>query len=203
MSSLFDALSTRTDVNLILSIAESQATSMAHGYELGSRETAALFLTMTLIGLWHGANWTFIAFGLVQAIVIAFERISFKRNSKVQNIGSYLLKAPRILSATYMFLLITISSVFFRSESIQSSFMILKRIFSFVPSENFSFVIGWKILVVPILIFVEILTFNKPYPLINLEKYLSKPVRWILYYSIILLLIRYAGPKEQFIYFQF
>ena len=44
MSSLFDALSTRPDVNLILSIAESQATSMAHGYELGSRETAALFL---------------------------------------------------------------------------------------------------------------------------------------------------------------
>ena len=44
MSSLFDALSTRPDVNLILSIAESQATSMAHGNELGSRETAALFL---------------------------------------------------------------------------------------------------------------------------------------------------------------
>jgi benzoylformate decarboxylase len=44
MSSLFDALSSRMDVNLILSIAESQATSMAHGYELGSRETAALFL---------------------------------------------------------------------------------------------------------------------------------------------------------------
>ncbi len=44
MSSLFDALSSRPDVNLILSIAESQATSMAHGYELGSRETAALFL---------------------------------------------------------------------------------------------------------------------------------------------------------------
>lgn len=44
MSSLFDALSSRMDVNLILSIAESQATSMSHGYELGSRETAALFL---------------------------------------------------------------------------------------------------------------------------------------------------------------
>lgn len=44
MSSLFDALSTRMDVNLILSIAESQATSMSHGYELGSRETSALFL---------------------------------------------------------------------------------------------------------------------------------------------------------------
>jgi len=44
MSSLFDALSSRMDVNLILSIAESQATSMAHGYELGSGRTAALFL---------------------------------------------------------------------------------------------------------------------------------------------------------------
>lgn len=44
MSSVFDALSTRTDVRYIQSIAESQATSMAHGFELASFQTSALFL---------------------------------------------------------------------------------------------------------------------------------------------------------------
>ena len=44
MSPLFDALTLNPDTHLILSIAESQATSMAHGYELASGETAALFV---------------------------------------------------------------------------------------------------------------------------------------------------------------
>jgi thiamine pyrophosphate-dependent acetolactate synthase large subunit-like protein len=44
MSPFFDALAVRPDPKLILSIAESQATSMAHGYELASGNTSALFL---------------------------------------------------------------------------------------------------------------------------------------------------------------
>jgi len=44
MSAFFDALTLNSDVALILSISESQATSMAHGYELASGETAALFV---------------------------------------------------------------------------------------------------------------------------------------------------------------
>lgn len=165
-------------------------------------KTVALFITMTLIGFWHGANWTFIAFGLVQAIIIAFESVPLSRSSK-RTLGSYLNKAPKLISTFYIFLLITISSVFFRANSVESAFTILKQIFSFVPSEGFSLVIGWKVIVIPILIFTEVMTRKKAFPMLNLEKHLSRPIRWILYYSIILLLIRYAGPKEQFIYFQF
>ncbi|MGI9329937.1 MAG: thiamine pyrophosphate-binding protein [Gammaproteobacteria bacterium] len=44
MSPFFDALALQSETRLILSIAESQATSMAHGYELASGETAVLFV---------------------------------------------------------------------------------------------------------------------------------------------------------------
>ncbi len=44
MSPFFDALTLRPDVRMILAVAESQATSMAHGFELASLETAALFV---------------------------------------------------------------------------------------------------------------------------------------------------------------
>lgn len=44
MSPFFDALALQSDTRMILSIAESQATSMAHGYELASGETAVLFV---------------------------------------------------------------------------------------------------------------------------------------------------------------
>ena len=44
MSSFFDAITLRPDIRMIMSIAESQATSMAHGFELASLQTAALFV---------------------------------------------------------------------------------------------------------------------------------------------------------------
>lgn len=44
MSSFFDALTLRPDMRYIAAIAESQATSMAHGYELGSFQPATLFV---------------------------------------------------------------------------------------------------------------------------------------------------------------
>jgi len=44
MTALFDALAQRPQLELILALQEGQATSMAHGYELASNKTAALFL---------------------------------------------------------------------------------------------------------------------------------------------------------------
>ena len=44
MAALFDALATRPEMNLIISLQEGQATSIAHGYELASGKTAALFI---------------------------------------------------------------------------------------------------------------------------------------------------------------
>lgn len=164
-------------------------------------KTLALFLSMTLIGLWHGANWTFITFGVFQAITISIERIPIGKRKL--SLITYLTKIPLVLTVIYSFTLIMTSCIFFRSDTIETSFLIIKRIVSFIPSDNFSFVIGWKIVIIPLLIITEVFTRTKPYPLINLEKYFSKPIRWIIYYSIIFLLIRYAGPKEQFIYFQF
>jgi alginate O-acetyltransferase complex protein AlgI len=60
-----------------------------------------------------------------------------------------------------------------------------------------------KVLVVPILIAIEVFTRLKPYPLYKLQLHANKPIRWIIYYILIIIMIRYAGPKEQFIYFQF
>lgn len=166
-------------------------------------KTFALFVSMTLIGLWHGANWTFIVFGIFQAITISIERIPFKINGKKATLITYLTKIPFPLSLIYSFTLIMMSCIFFRAESIEMAFSIMKRIVSFIPTTNFSFIIGWKILVIPVLMFAEIFTRSKPYPFIELEKQLSRPLRWVLYYTLIFIIFRYAGPQEEFIYFQF
>ncbi len=166
-------------------------------------KTVALFITMTLIGLWHGAKWTFIAFGVFQAITISIERIPFKVNGKNVSLIMFLTKIPLALTVIYSFALIMTSCIFFRASDIQSAFTIIKRIGSFIPSETFTLIIGWKILFVLLLILAEVFTRFKAYPLFQLEKILPKAARWIIYYVLILLIIRFPGPNEQFIYFQF
>ena len=166
-------------------------------------KTFALFMSMTLIGFWHGANWTFIAFGAFQAITISIERIPFKVNGKNATLITYLTKIPLPLTMIYSFGLITTSCIFFRAENIDAAFTIIQRIWSFIPSENFNLLIGWKVLVIPVLVLAEVFTRFKPYPIIELEKYVSRPVRWAVYYVLIFIIFRYAGPQEEFIYFQF
>ena len=166
-------------------------------------KTYALFVSMALIGLWHGANWTFVAFGLFSAITIAIERIPIHVKGKKVSVHYYLNKMPKGISQIYIFILTICSVIFFRSESLPSAFGIMKTIASFVPSENFSFIIGFKVIVVPILIALEYFTRAKNHPFENLEKTFSKPIRWVIYYIFIISIIKYAGPTEQFIYFQF
>ncbi|WP_151674585.1 MBOAT family O-acyltransferase [Patiriisocius marinus] len=166
-------------------------------------KTLVLILTMILIGLWHGAKWTFVIFGLIQAIFIALERVRITTKKKTYSLPIALNKAPLIVNFIYTSAIILGSSVFFRAHDIPTALHIFKRIFTFIPSDNFSLEIGLKVLVIPILVIAEVFTRNKPYPLYNLDKYFSKPMRWVIYYLIIFLIIRYAGPKEQFIYFQF
>ncbi len=166
-------------------------------------KTFALFVSMGLIGLWHGANWTFIVFGIYQAIMIAIERIPFKFKGKKVSINYYINKMPLGFAVVYSFIIITSSSIFFRAESLSSAFEIIKTIVSFIPSEKFTTVIGLKVLVIPFLVLLEYVTRTKNHPFEELEKIMNRPLRWAVYYIFIIAIIRYAGPAEQFIYFQF
>lgn len=163
----------------------------------------ALFITMILIGLWHGANWTFAVFGLIGAIFISLERIRIPFKNKNYSLTEFLNKAPRPVSLLYISILIIIHCVFFRAQDVPTALSILYKIIHFTTTQPFEFVIGAKVLVVPFLIAVEVLTRLKPYPLYKLQLHANKPLRWAIYYILIIIMIRYAGPKEQFIYFQF
>jgi D-alanyl-lipoteichoic acid acyltransferase DltB (MBOAT superfamily) len=166
-------------------------------------KTLALFITMMLIGLWHGANWTFVLFGLIQAVFIAVERIQWKRNGKTFTLAKGLNKAPFIINFIYTSAIIIGSGIFFRSRDLDHALLVYERLFSFSASPEFSLVIGYKICVVLILMAAEIITRKKNYPLFEFEKQINRPTRWVIYYVFIFIIFRYAGPTEQFIYFQF
>lgn len=165
--------------------------------------TFALFVSMGLIGLWHGANWTFIVFGVFQAVTISIERIPVRINGKVVNINYYLTKMPLGITVVYSFALIMTSCIFFRSLDLDMAFFIIDRIVSFVPSEPFSLEIGLRVLFIPLLIVIEYLTHKQDHPFQLIDKKTGRLIRWSIYYIFIFFIFRYAGPKEEFIYFQF
>lgn len=167
---------------------------------IGTR-VAGLLLTMVLVGFWHGANWTFLAFGLLNGVVLAVERIPFFGRKKT--LATWLPTTPLLVTLIYFFSITSISSIFFRADSIADAWFILKRIFTLAEVTKISSLIGWKLWYLVALIIAEILTTKKAFPLQELQLKVPKPVRWALYYILIILIIRYAEPKEAFIYFQF
>jgi D-alanyl-lipoteichoic acid acyltransferase DltB (MBOAT superfamily) len=66
-----------------------------------------LFIVWALTGLWHGASWTFVAWGLFFFVLIAFE--------KVTGFDKWVERVP-VLSSAYMLVCVLIGWVLFRAE---------------------------------------------------------------------------------------
>ena len=93
------------------------------GNKHGNFRTALnLFMVFILCGLWHGANYTFLVWGLFHGAFLVLERI-FEKFIK--------FKIPAFISHGYVWLIVMISWVFFRAETISEAFDYLKTMFSF------------------------------------------------------------------------
>ena len=81
-----------------------------------------LLIVFILCGLWHGANYTFLVWGLFHGSFLVLERV-FKNTIKV--------KIPSIVSHSYVWLVVMIGWVFFRAETLTEALAYFKIMFSF------------------------------------------------------------------------
>lgn len=98
----------------------------------GSRKGAVrtyinIFIIFFLSGLWHGANWTFIIWGIINGIGVIFIKL-IKKISNIDEIKNKILKAVLTI---INFLYVTLAFVFFRADSVSVAGTIIKSIFSF------------------------------------------------------------------------
>lgn len=92
------------------------------GSRKGKLRTYINILVVFLVsGIWHGANWTFIVWGLLHGAAQCIHRA-------ISSVWDKLLKGIKII-ATFLF--VNFAWIFFRSPSIGSAWTIIKRIFSF------------------------------------------------------------------------
>jgi D-alanyl-lipoteichoic acid acyltransferase DltB (MBOAT superfamily) len=98
----------------------------------------SLFVTFTLIGLWHGANWTFVVFGMFHGIYLVLELMTEKIRAKMRSFFRVDLYSGfhQAFQVVLVFFLATISFIFFRSETVTKAFWFISHMFT-MPSFDF------------------------------------------------------------------
>lgn len=104
-----------------------------------------LVIVFFLCGLWHGASWTFVVWGLYHGFFLTIEKLY---------LGKQLKKAPVVLTYFYTILVVMVGWVLFRSENLLDSFMYLKAMLGFGAGEN---IIIWRYLENNKLIFILVI----------------------------------------------
>jgi len=170
----------------------------------------SLFVTFLLCGLWHGANYTFIVWGGLHGLALGWDIISTRQRKKIRkkmNPGLY-----NTISWLITFVFIIFTWIFFRSPNlheaaayIQSMLSGLSGKSSFVEAFNFTYwEIGPVILVmIGLFIIIELRGRKQQHALEGLGLKWKAPLRYIMYYAIILAILLFSGQEQQFIYFQF
>ena len=178
----------------------------------GSRRGTAIsirntFIIFLLSGFWHGAKWTFVLWGLLNALYFLPLLIT-KNNRKNMGIvaaGKHLPALKEIFSIILTFFLTSFAWIFFRSESVSSSISYISGIFT-TNFFNFSpFSIGkgliFRIFIIVLFILIEWIGRENLYAIENIR--LNKFIRRLFYYAILGCIILFSGVSQTFIYFQF
>ncbi|MBS1954451.1 MAG: MBOAT family protein [Cyanobacteria bacterium SZAS-4] len=175
-----------------------------------------IFLTMALGGLWHGASWSFVVWGIYHglALVIHKEFQTFKQSVKVLD-KMCATTAFRLFSIWMTFNAVCIGNVFFRIQDIGAAFSVVKKMIFFRPiftqAEGHQFLILKPDLpvIVPItMTMVAILVLgNLPWSKLNSTGALRRtPVLLrAVYCSVVIVMMLAFMPDTSapFIYFQF
>lgn len=100
------------------------------GIKMKIRNTFIIFL---ISGFWHGANWTFIFWGLLNALYFLPLLLTNKNRNNIDIVarGKNFPSFKEFLNMLGTFGLVVFAWVFFRSNSVEQAFVYIKRIFSF------------------------------------------------------------------------
>lgn len=164
------------------------------------------FIIFLLSGFWHGANWTFLAWGSFHACLF-LPLIVLGKNKKYTGIvaeGELLPSIKELLQMFSTFLLVALGLIIFRSVSIQDAYYYIGRLFSFNMSGTS--VLCGKTYIVIALVFLftiaEWLQRDKQHVL-DIAFIHNRVIRYAIYYIVFTLIVFFSGQEQPFIYFQF
>lgn len=170
------------------------------------RNTFVIFL---LSGFWHGANWTFIAWGAYHALLF-LPLILTGNNRKYTDCiasGKLLPSVREFWQMGITFFFVLVGWIIFRADTVSDAYNYVINMFSF---GNFlpmgGDVVGSQayiaLLFIFIMLVVEWLGRSKRY-VFDIDCVRNKPIRILIYYVVFIVVIMFCGKAQPFIYFQF
>jgi alginate O-acetyltransferase complex protein AlgI len=168
------------------------------------------FIIFIVSGFWHGSNWTFIFWGLLNAIYFLPLLLTNNNRNNLDIVGEGKLvpSLKELGSIVFTFCLTTFAWIFFRSDNLNNAMSYVSRIFSpslFTMPEINIISVNKHVILFLILLFVVIewAGREKQYALQFLNLRFSRISRWLTYLFLGLLIFMYQGKEQAFIYFQF
>lgn len=163
-----------------------------------------VFIIFLVSGFWHGANWTFIAWGALNALFFLPLLLANRNRKNIDNVTHNRLffpSAQEIFKIIFTFILVCFAWIFFRADTINDAFSYIGCIFtnemfdgSFIGSKYFIFIV--------ILIVIEWLQRHKKFGLARID-HIPNIFRKVSYLLLILTIMFFGSNEQTFIYFQF
>jgi D-alanyl-lipoteichoic acid acyltransferase DltB (MBOAT superfamily) len=155
-----------------------------------SRTLINLFVTFLIGGIWHGAAWTFVAWGALHGFALVIERLISKAGIKIN----------KWISIPATFLFVNMAWIFFRALSFNDAWKVLSGMFSgdFSKPEIGSDSEGIKWLIIAF-----ILAFFGKNSNQYLERFKANTVNLLVAFVLLVVAILHLNQLSEFIYFQF
>lgn len=171
------------------------------GMSRGIRNTFIIFIVS---GFWHGANWTFVIWGAVNAFFFLPLFIAKRNRKNLEDISSNQL-FPSILDVVKIintFVLTCFAWIFFRAQDITQATGYIKNILTNYDLD-YSVPSG-IIILLPLMLLLSIEWFHRSKEFVFENWKMPIPMRWSCYLFISLVILLFATKEPQsFIYFQF
>jgi alginate O-acetyltransferase complex protein AlgI len=169
-----------------------------------------VFVIFLVSGFWHGANWTFIVWGALHALLF-IPSVLTKNNRKFTDdikLNRFMLpSAPDFLRIISTFFLVSFFWIFFRADSIDTAILFINKIISF-DLESITYLnpydnqpLGIEFIFLSIFIMVEYLLASKTISIYSQNRYKGVIIDSFLF--LIITISSQIGSNLSFIYFQF
>ena len=167
------------------------------------------FIIFLVSGFWHGANWTFIVWGGLNALYFLPLLLLKKNRVNTDTVaeGKIFPSIKEFFQILLTFSLTVLAWVFFRAENIGHALSYLSTIFSkslfSIPHFH-----GMRhglttAILISIFLLIEWLGRSEQFAIAKMGVQWKRPIRYTFYYLIILAIFLFMGKQQQFIYFQF
>ncbi|MFD0842042.1 MBOAT family O-acyltransferase [Flaviramulus multivorans] len=166
----------------------------------------SIVFTFVLVGFWHGANWTFVFYGLLHGIyfipLVYYGKLNSSKTTAENNLIPSFKNSIKMVS---LFMIIVLTDVFFRVDTVFLGFQYLQGIFSKSLFYSPEIIMGNTTYItfalVLFFLFIEWINKEKSHDF-DIRNY-KLVVRWTCYTFVFVLTLIFGKTSETFIYFQF